>query len=52
MGAIQEPTELTSKTVAKNLLKLRGDIAGVLISARGLRLTFDEAAEAVVLDYR
>ncbi len=52
--AIQEPTKLTSKTAAKNLLKLReGDIVkGVPISARGLRLTFDEAVEAVVRDYQ
>lgn len=52
--AIQESTKLTSKTAAKNLLKLReGDIAkGVPISARGLRLTFDDAIEDVVRDYQ
>src|SRR5262245_4125073 len=52
--AIQEPTKFTSKTAAKNLLKLReGDIVkGVPISARGLRLTFDEAVAAVVTEYQ
>ena len=52
--AIQEATKYKRKIDALNLLKLReGDIAkGVPISARGLRLTFDDAIEEVVRDYQ
>lgn len=51
---MRESTGSDKETVAKNLLKLReGDVArGVPITPKVNRLRLDEAAEAVIRDYR